>query len=403
MRYEAGAAEFYDYSRIGDDPLKELVAELGLPIRPMGGPAAVMNDRILSNVDDIRDQLGPEACRSVLDFDRLAKDRISPQEFFHSDDADGAPREPDRRRFDGMLADVREPGARRYLESLIHSDLATEPCHTSIEYGLQNYLMNDPAYMRLYGIEGGNERLPQELSRRIAARLLPEHQVVSVAKKGARRLRVSSIHHLETRQDDFDFVVLALPHSHLNSVACQGARLAGAMQRHRAHYDYPAHYLRITILFDQPFWRDSFSDSYWMLDQFGGCCLYDESSRDPGSTHGVLGWLLGGDAARNMCPLGDAELIASVLDALPSFLTHGRHDFVEGRVHRWVGAVNAIPGGIVAESLDRRHQPEPTEHANLFVVGDYLFDSTLNGVLDSAQYVANWISAQMAEAPEGDV
>ena len=59
-------------------------------------------------------------------------------------------------------------------------------------------------------------------------------------------------------------------------------------------------------------------------------------------------------------------------------------------------------GGIVTESLDRRHQPEPTEHANMFTVGDYLFDSTLNGVLDSAEYVAAWLSAQMADKPEGE-
>jgi hypothetical protein len=31
------------------------------------------------------------------------------------------------------------------------------------------------------------------------------------------------------------------------------------------------------------------------------------------------------------------------------------------------------------------------------LVGDYLFDSTINGVLDSAQYVAGWIAANMSE------
>jgi hypothetical protein len=36
------------------------------------------------------------------------------------------------------------------------------------------------------------------------------------------------------------------------------------------------------------------------------------------------------------------------------------------------------------------------EHPNLFLVGDYLFDSTLNGVLDSADYVAAWLAAQIA-------
>ncbi len=36
VRYEAGAAEFYDYSMFEDDPLKDLIEELGLPIAPMG-------------------------------------------------------------------------------------------------------------------------------------------------------------------------------------------------------------------------------------------------------------------------------------------------------------------------------------------------------------------------------
>jgi hypothetical protein len=39
-----------------------------------------------------------------------------------------------------------------------------------------------------------------------------------------------------------------------------------------------------------------------------------------------------------------------------------------------------------------RHRPEPTQHPRLFVVGDYLFDSTLNGVLDSADLVSELIT-----------
>ncbi len=35
--------------------------------------------------------------------------------------------------------------------------------------------MNDPAYMALYGIEGGNELLPRELAARINATMLLEH------------------------------------------------------------------------------------------------------------------------------------------------------------------------------------------------------------------------------------
>ena len=39
------------------------------------------------------------------------------------------------------------------------------------------------------------------------------------------------------------------------------------------------------------------------------------------------------------------------------------------------------------------------EHPNLFVVGDYLFDSTLNGVLDSADHVTGWLAGWLAEKP----
>lgn len=222
VRYEAGAAEFYDYSLLDEDPLKELVAELGLPISPMSGPAVIMNDHILSNLDDIRDQLGQQACSALLAFDRFAKDRMTPQEFYHSDNPDGAYQKPDHRRFDSLLANVAEPQARHYIENLIHSDLATEPCRTSHSYGLQNYLMNDPAYMQLYGILGGNERLPRELAARIDATILLEHQVHSVAKADESRLRVSSVHRGEPRLDEFDFVVMALPHNGLSSVAFAG-------------------------------------------------------------------------------------------------------------------------------------------------------------------------------------
>ena len=42
LAYEAGAAEFYDYSHLDCDPLKQLVTdELALPISEMGGSAVV--------------------------------------------------------------------------------------------------------------------------------------------------------------------------------------------------------------------------------------------------------------------------------------------------------------------------------------------------------------------------
>jgi monoamine oxidase len=398
VRYEAGAAEFYDYSQLEDDPLRELIAELGLPIHPMGGQAVILNNHILANLDDVRDQLGQPAHDALVRFDRSAKDRMTPREFYHSDYPEGSHREPESVRFDAVLAEVEQPEARAFLETLIHSDLATEPHQTSPAYGLQNYVMNDPAYMSLYGIEGGNERLPRALAERLAATIHTGRAVRSILKTDSGRLRVTSENEGTARDDEFDYVIVALPHNHLGSIEYPDAQLAEAMRVHHDRYDYPAHYLRITILFEEPFWRKAFTDSYWMLDQFGGCCLYDESSRTVDETRGVLGWLLGGEKAREMCAWTDEQLIAAALESLPEFLEEGRTMFIEGAVHRWSAAVNALPGGIKPGTHDQRHQPDPAEHANLLVVGDYMFDSTLNGVLDSAQYVAAWLTALIMES-----
>jgi hypothetical protein len=58
--------------------------------------------------------------------------------------------------------------------------------------------------------------------------------------------------------------------------------------------------------------------------------------------------------------------------------------YVEGQVDRYVGSINAQPGGWPAEELRGEHSPEPTNHPGVFLVGDYFFDSTINAALMSA-------------------
>jgi monoamine oxidase len=251
--------------------------------------------------------------------------------------------------------------------------------------------------MRLYSIEGGNQRLVDELEARVHATKKLNQRVTSVGRGSDDRLQVTSAHGDATETQSFDFVIVALPINHLPSVEFRGERLAAAMRAHHAHYDHPAHYLRISILFQRAFWRGRLSESYFMLDRFHGCCVYDETSREPEADHGVLGWLIGGETAAEMSNFGDDVLIERALESLAELFPESREQFVEGKVHRWINAVNAIPGGRIPRNLDRRHQPEPSEHPDLFVVGDYLFDSTLNGVLDSAEYVTGWLAAQFAE------
>ncbi|MFM7073230.1 MAG: flavin monoamine oxidase family protein, partial [Planctomycetota bacterium] len=292
-RYEAGAAELYDYSPVDEDPLKALVHELGLTSNPMGGGAVIMNHQLLANLDDVGDRHGADAVRQLLEFDRLSRDAMSPRDFYEADHgattppSDAAP--PASARFDGTLNRVRSRTARRYIETLIHSDLATEPPRTSVSYGLQNYVMNHPAYMQLYSVDGGNERIAQEIFRRLRADVRLEQPVHSIERVAGGALRIGTRHRERMDEHDFDYVVVALPNSLLPGIRFRGDRLAEALRRHHSHYDYPAHYLRITILFERPFWRPRLSESYCMLDAFGGCCLYDESSREPESRHGVLG------------------------------------------------------------------------------------------------------------------
>ena len=69
--------------------------------------------------------------------------------------------------------------------------------------------------------------------------------------------------------------------------------------------------------------------------------------------------------------------------------------FIEGKIHRWLSSVNALPGGLPVRDVMTNHRPEPKEHPGIVVVGDYLFDSTLNGLLDSSDAATDIILTEM--------
>jgi monoamine oxidase len=399
ITYEAGAAELYDYSQLGPDPLRQLVAELGLTTNPMWGDAVVLGDEVLETYADVRRAFGAQAVRELKKFDARAWNAISPTQYYESDWKEDNAHALSRTSFQALLATIKDERAREYVRVCVHSDLATEPHRTSAMYGLQNYLMTEPEYMRLYTIEGGIERLTQELARRTTAAVKLGHAVTRVERLPD-GYAVTTRHNGAVARDVFDYVVAALPNNWLPAIEWGGPALARAMADHHKHYDYPAHYLRVSALFDAPFWRPRVSGSYFMIDAFGGTCVYDESARTAAGDYGVLGWLLAGEPAVTMSNLPDDELIAAVLDAFPRCLGDARAHVLEGRVHRWVGAVNGRPGGFPMRAPEARHRPDPVGHPGLFVVGDYLFDSTLNGVLDSAELVADQIAdLQARRAP----
>ncbi len=357
VAYEAGAAELYDYSQLGPDPLSELIAALGLTTSPMAGETIVLGNRLLKTDADIQRELGEATWNALQHFKRRARAAISPAEFYESNWEEDNDDPLSEHSFRSLLKRIPDETARRYLEVMVHSDLATEPSDTNAMYGLQNYLMNEPDYLRLYTIDGGIERLPQELAKRLSARVLLNQPVLRVERGPQDTYRVFSRRHGEVVSEDFDFVVVALPNNWIPNIDWAGPVLADAMHRHHAYYDYPAHYLRVSILFEKPFWREQIAESYFMLDAFGGCCVYDESSRTAAGAFGALGWLLGGDAALTMSNCEDDVLIAKMLESLPRCLGSGRDWFLEGRVHRWVGTVNGLPGGLPLREPDSRHVP----------------------------------------------
>ncbi len=298
-----------------------------------------------------------------------------------------------RRTCEEILNEVEDPKARKYLQVAAHSDLATEPHLTNGLNGLKNFVMDVPGYVGQYSIEGGMERLPQRLLESLTAtRVELEAPVVGIERTGTERYSVRYRRGRDTRSREFDAVFVALPHGWLGMVDWGGEKLRRAMSAHIAHYDRPAHYLRVSLLFEKPFWRGLLGGSWFMLDAFGGTCVYDESSRHEAGGRGVLGFLLAGNPALTLGNLEDASLRNRVLESLPDELyADAREDFLEAKVHRWAGAVSAQPGGVPVRDPWTAHVPEAEEHPGLFVVGDYLFDSTLNGVFDSANFATDLV------------
>ncbi|MDB5349776.1 MAG: methyltransferase protein [Planctomycetota bacterium] len=385
--YEAGAAELYQY---GKDPLRLLIKEiLGLPVVRMAGRAVVLDGHILASMDDVAIHYGKATVRALRQFDKLAHSVRDYRTFYDGSWTADNEHPWFGRSFESVLAEVPDHDARRYLKVMMHSDLAAEPDAMNALYGIDNYLINDPDYCKYYSIQGGMERLIDALRDSITARVELESPVERVEKAhDGESYRVSYRRGGVVLSDEFDAVAVALPMAWLPKLQWGGEPLTAAMTAHRTHYDHPAHYLRISLLFDEPFWRATIDESFFMLDSFGGCCVYDEGSRHDVGRYGVLAWLLGGADAVAAANLSDEELIEMALDSLPIALGSARAKFLEGHVHRWLGSVSARPGGIFIKGLEERQLPEPVGHPRLYLVGDYLFDTSINGVLDSADFVS---------------
>ena len=386
--FEAGVAELYDYSHLGQDPLKELVVGLNLKTIPMTGRTVILGEKIIANRAALGRHFGSRTATEASKFYRTCAELYSPADYYMEDWQIDKHHAWADRRFSELLNEIKDQTARKYVTVASRTDIATEPYLTSALNGLKNVLMDDERYIRLYSIKGGIERLIDRLASEISAEVRLNSPVLKIGRtsRGTYCLTSRREHRMVT--EEFDVVMLALPQYWLGQIEWDDPTLRKCFEDHVANYDFPAHYLRISCLFERPFWRDKLTGSYFMHDAFGGCCLYDESARYPHGSYGVLGWLVAGNHALALSNFNDQRLLELALASLPKSMAKHQKLFVEGKVHRWVGAVNARPGGERLRDLRLRHSPDPVGNPYLFVIGDYLLDSTINGVVDSAEYAS---------------
>jgi monoamine oxidase/SAM-dependent methyltransferase len=395
--YEAGAAEIYDYSELGYDPLRELIEQdLGLKVKHIDGDACVLDGHILPDIEALGSRFGM-ATRDVAHAFRQRCAQLLSQAAFYRSDLGLDNRHPwaNMTAAEILATEIKDENARRYIRVMAHSDVSVPPHQTNGLTFLKNVLMDVDGYMSIYSVVGGNERIVERLEDELDAdiRLNATVRSVEPQRDGTYHLEVISAGSIETVVADY--VVLALPLTALSIIDWRSGALRRAMDKHIGYFDRPGHYLRATLLFERPFWREHVSGNWFMIDGFDGCCVYDESSRQELGRYGALSFLIAGNAALGLANMSDERIEELCLDALPPAMQHGRALLVDRRINRWMATVNAVPGGLPERSREVNHQPDPVQLPGLLAVGDYMFDATLNGVLDSADTATDLILADV--------
>ena len=400
--YEAGVAEIYDYSMTGPDPLRELIQHFGLQTIPMDAEQVQLDGELLHDVRGMRRKYGAGTAETIEAFRKKCSEMVSPVEYY-----EGMGSHDNEHPWACLTAEevldkeIADPVARRFFQVMARSDIATESHNTSGLNALKNYVMDIDGYIGLYSIQNGNEQLVECLQSEVDASIQLNHRVLKVGKGADGRYRLNMMNGKGPETRDFDLVLMCLPHSWLATVGWEGEELRKSMVKHVAYFDRPAHYLRVSLLFDEPFWGGKISGAWFMSEAFGGCCVYNEGARHDVGKHGVLNFLIAGSDALAFANLSDQELVTAALKSLPASLGDARGHFMEGKIHRWLSSVNALPGGLPARDVMTNHRPEPKQHPGLVVVGDYLFDSTLNGLLDSSDAATDIIVTEMMRLRRG--
>jgi protoporphyrinogen oxidase/SAM-dependent methyltransferase len=400
--YEAGVAEIYDYSMTGPDPMRELIQHFGLQTIPMNAEQVVLDGELLNDVAAMRGKYGAKTADAIEAFRKRCSQLVSPIEYYEGVGAHDNEHPWAYLTCEEVLdREVDDPVAKHFFKVMSRSDLATESHNTNGLNALKNLVMDIDGYIGLYSIQNGNEQLIECLRSEIDADIQLNHRVLKVGKTAGGRYQLNMMNGKGPETRDFDLVLMCLPHSWLATMGWDGESLRQSMVKHIAYFDRPAHYVRVSILFDSPFWGDKIAGSWFMSEAFGGCCIYNEGSRHDVGRHGVLNWLIAGSDALAFANLDDQALIDAALKSLPASFGDARAHFIEGKIHRWLSSVNAIPGGLPARDVITNHRPDPKGHPGLVMVGDYLFDSTLNGLLDSSDAATDIILTELTRMRRG--
>jgi protoporphyrinogen oxidase/SAM-dependent methyltransferase len=394
--FEAGVAEIYDYSMSGPDPLRELIQHFGLQTIPMDAKQVHLDGELLKDVPGMRRRYGAKTADAIEAFRNRCAEMVSPATYYEGIGAHDNKHPWAYVTCEALLdKEIDDPTAKRFFKVMARSDIATEYHNTNGLNGLKNFVMDVDGYLGVYSIQNGNEQLIDCLHSEVDADIQLNHRVLKVGKTETGRYQLNMMNGKGAETKDFDLVLMCLPHSWLATMGWEGEQLRKSMVKHIAYFDRPAHYLKISILFDKPFWGAKIPGSWFMSEAFGGCCVYNEGSRHDVGRHGVLTWLIAGSDALAFANLGDQELIDAALKSLPPALGNAREHFMEGKTYRWLSSVNALPGGLPARDVMTNHRPDRSEHPGLVLVGDYLFDSTLNGLLDSSDAATDIIVSEM--------
>ena len=391
--YEAGVAEIYDYSRLGPDPLHDLIIkDLGLQPKYLHGGPCVLDGKIILDPDGLAEAFGERTRDEAASFRQRVADLLSPEAFYFS-----IPKQDNAHPWASISGaallerEIKDDAARRYIRTMAHSDVAAAPHQTNGLNFLKNVLMDVDGYMDVFSVVGGNEQIITRLEEELDAEIRLNSNVTAVEPMAGGGYRLEMLVNGVVETATADYVVVALPLASLSTIHWRSDGFEAAMDKHIGYFDRPGHYLRASLLFQRPFWRDELDADWFMLDAFDGCCAYDESARNGYNGYGVLAFLIAGNAALALANVSDQRIEQMCLDALPPQLAHGKELLLDRRIHRWMASVNAIPGGSPARSRAINHCPDPERLPGFLMVGDYMFDATLNGVLDSADAATDLI------------